>query len=535
VQQANSSGQRTAIFSAHNVRALVPGSQIIVTHPTVTNRAANALQFVGLAPSGTRDAAGGSAARSTSPTATTTAATNQSNELVVGAIGIQSGPTFTPGAGFAAPVGANRTAGTVVMYTEYRMVTAIGTQTANGSLSGRYNHAVVVATYRADITAPLRPTLSATVPTSPANDNSPEITGTAEANSTVRLYTNSACSSTVAGSGSAAQLASGGIAVSVADNTTTTFFARATDQAGNISPCSTSSVSYTEDSLAPTVTITAPAEGSETNDTTPTLGGTASAADPGPVTVKVYAGADTSGSLVTTLSASRDPATGAYSVSPASALSDGTYTAQASQQDGAGNVGQSPARTFVVDTVAPATAIATSIPEKTPRLSAGFTFTSPDPHATFYCSLDGAAFEPCSSPQEYNDLALGQHTFEVRARDEAANIDTTPAVVSWMISPRKHARKATLKLRRHIQAQGKVTVADGFEPCANRVRVVVQREKGRRWVMVAKTLTTKTGRFEVKLRDKAGRYRAVVNKKLIRTSTADRCTPARSRPRGHRH
>ncbi len=67
------------------------------------------------------------------------------------------------------------------------------------------------------------------------------------------------------------------------------------------------------------------------------------------MTVKIYAGTDTSGSLVQTRTALRDSVTGAYSVD-ATVLAEGTYTAKASQSDAAGNTGHSSANTFVVDT-----------------------------------------------------------------------------------------------------------------------------------------------------------------------------------------
>ena len=72
-------------------------------------------------------------------------------------------------------------------------------------------------------------------PASPANDNSPKITGSAEAGSTVKLYTTSDCSGSVAASGTAAAFSSPGITVAVADDSTTTFKATATDAAGNVS------------------------------------------------------------------------------------------------------------------------------------------------------------------------------------------------------------------------------------------------------------------------------------------------------------
>jgi hypothetical protein len=98
---------------------------------------------------------------------------------------------------------------------------------------------------------PAAPTLTDTDPDSPANENAPRVKGSAEAGSTVRLYTDAACSGPVAATGAAAEFASPGLQVTVADNTTTTFYAAATDQAGSTSPCSTSSITYVENSAAP--------------------------------------------------------------------------------------------------------------------------------------------------------------------------------------------------------------------------------------------------------------------------------------------
>src|SRR5204863_620842 len=125
-------------------------------------------------------------------------------------------------------------------------------------------------TYVEDSNAPAAPTVSSTSPASPANNNAPKIIGSAEAGSTVKLYTNASCTSAVAGSGSAAAFASPGLTVSVADDSTTSFYATAADAAGNASACSSTSVTYVEDSTAPaapTVTSTSPA--SPANDNVP--------------------------------------------------------------------------------------------------------------------------------------------------------------------------------------------------------------------------------------------------------------------------
>ena len=114
---------------------------------------------------------------------------------------------------------------------------------------------------------PPAPTVSSSSPASGANDNNPKVIGTAEANSTVKLYTNNTCTSAVAATGTAADFASPGLTVTVANNSTTTFFATAQNAAG-ISTCSPTSVSYTETTPpppAPTLTGSAPLSGSNNN------------------------------------------------------------------------------------------------------------------------------------------------------------------------------------------------------------------------------------------------------------------------------
>jgi glucose/arabinose dehydrogenase len=96
--------------------------------------------------------------------------------------------------------------------------------------------------------APVTPTLTATAPGSPANENSPIVFGSAQAGSTVKLYTDSACTAQV-GTASAIGLGSSGIQVSVPDNSTTAFHATATI-GGDVSGCSTP-LTYVEDSRQP--------------------------------------------------------------------------------------------------------------------------------------------------------------------------------------------------------------------------------------------------------------------------------------------
>ena len=109
----------------------------------------------------------------------------------------------------------------------------------------------------------------------------------------------------------------------------------------------------TASKFPPTVTLTAPANGSFTNDTTPLITGTADNAtgDASTVTAKIYSGTGTTGTLVQTKTGSRSGTS--YSFALTTALAQGTYTAVVTQTDTSSNTGTSNANTFTVDTTAP--------------------------------------------------------------------------------------------------------------------------------------------------------------------------------------
>ncbi|HEV2952080.1 MAG TPA: hypothetical protein VGZ51_08245, partial [Actinomycetota bacterium] len=63
---------------------------------------------------------------------------------------------------------------------------------------------------------------------------------------------------------------------------------------------------------------------------------------------------------------------------------------------------------------------------------------TPTTELSFECSLDGALFEPCSSPETLSALTGGMHTFAVRAVDsgtlgETPNADQSPASYTWQV------------------------------------------------------------------------------------------------------
>ena len=104
--------------------------------------------------------------------------------------------------------------------------------------------------FTVDTVPPAPPQITATVPASPANNNNPKVRGSAAAGSTVRLYKTAGCTGAPVATGPATQFASPGLSATVADNTTTSFRARAADAVGNLSTCS-SPRTYVEDSTAP--------------------------------------------------------------------------------------------------------------------------------------------------------------------------------------------------------------------------------------------------------------------------------------------
>jgi Concanavalin A-like lectin/glucanases superfamily/Bacterial Ig-like domain/Calcineurin-like phosphoesterase len=105
----------------------------------------------------------------------------------------------------------------------------------------------------------------------------------------------------------------------------------------------------TIDDTAPNVTLTSPAGGGSTTDTTPSFEGDAGGAvgDEATVNVDIHAGSDTNSTPVQSPVATRD-GDGSFSVEASPALEPGTYTARARQTDRAGNLGQSTANTFTV-------------------------------------------------------------------------------------------------------------------------------------------------------------------------------------------
>jgi CSLREA domain-containing protein len=82
----------------------------------------------------------------------------------------------------------------------------------------------------------------------------------------------------------------------------------------------------------------------------------------------------------------------------------------------------------------------------TVQTGASFEFSSTEEGSTFECSLDGATFAACATPRGYSSLAVGEHTFRVRAVDAAGNADDTPASHTWTVGPAPVSRNVSCGL-----------------------------------------------------------------------------------------
>ncbi|MDX5437778.1 MAG: Ig-like domain-containing protein, partial [Pontibacter sp.] len=91
------------------------------------------------------------------------------------------------------------------------------------------------------------------------------------------------------------------------------------------------------------------------------------------------------------------------------------------------------------DTQAPETTIASKPAAISNKNTAAFSFTSNESKVQFQVSMDGAAFVTAATPYTHSSLADGEHTLQVRAIDQAGNIDPTPATYTWTIDTKAPA------------------------------------------------------------------------------------------------
>jgi hypothetical protein len=190
-----------------------------------------------------------------------------------------------------------------------------------------------------EIQAPVTPTVTVTDPVSPSTtDTTPKVKGTYSAGpfpwealintSGIRLYTDSACTQ-LAVSGDPGAFQSTGLEVTV-QNTSTTFHAASINTYGIISPCSSSSVSFTHDSLGPVVTI---AGAATTTDRTPAF---------------TFTGPDPSGPVAYQCSVDSGAFAACTSPFTAASLKIGAHTLGVRGADALGNQGAAATKAFTI-------------------------------------------------------------------------------------------------------------------------------------------------------------------------------------------
>jgi CSLREA domain-containing protein len=115
-------------------------------------------------------------------------------------------------------------------------------------------------------------------------------------------------------------------------------------------------------------------------------------------------------------------------------LTAGPHTFQVRAINGEGLAAVPASYTWQVDTEPPEVSITAGPSGTTNATAATFEFTATDPATpvTTECSIDEATFTHCESPQEYNGLGAGTHTFEVKATDQAGNT-SAPVVRTWKV------------------------------------------------------------------------------------------------------
>src|SRR5438552_3456823 len=152
---SGTSGVRTVIFSAFVNTALGNQDTITVTHPLATSKAVSVDEFSGLRASAL-DRTPSATGNETTPATSATAVTTQPDELLLGAVGVETKKTesFTPGAGYTALTASSSgpalgaSTDNVTIDPEYQIVTATGSYAAGGTLGRVRLWAAAIATYR---------------------------------------------------------------------------------------------------------------------------------------------------------------------------------------------------------------------------------------------------------------------------------------------------------------------------------------------------------------------------------------------------
>ncbi len=289
-------------------------------------------------------------------------------------------------------------------------------------------------TFTVDLTPPVVPVIDAPSAGATLADSTPTVSGTAEANSTVRVFVDGSLTPSCTTTATAGGTWTCDLSPALNDGAYT-LTATATDAASNASAAS-AGVSITIDTQAPVVpVIDAPSAGATLADSTPTVSGTAEANS----TVKVFVDGSLTPSCTTTATAG-----GTWTCDLSPALNDGAHTLTATATDAASNVSAASAGVSItIDTQAPvvpvidAPSAGATLADSTPTVSG-----TAEANSTVKVFVDGSLTPSCTTTATAGgtwtcDLSPalndGAHTLTATATDAASNVSAASAGVSITI------------------------------------------------------------------------------------------------------
>jgi hypothetical protein len=192
-----------------------------------------------------------------------------------------------------------------------------------------------------------------------------------------------------------------------------TFKVRATDTAGNLGLATT--YTWTIDTTTPMASLSAYPD-SITNQTVANFG---------------FSATPPSGGSIIGYECQLDSGAWSSCSSPKSysSLLQGNHSFGVRSIDNNLNVSDPMTYSWTIDTTVPVLTISGHPAVLTNSASAQFIFAAMDSGDgaidTYYCQLDGAGFNQCSSPRDLSGLAQGSHVFEVKVTDTAGNTSAT--------------------------------------------------------------------------------------------------------------
>jgi hypothetical protein len=176
------------------------------------------------------------------------------------------------------------------------------------------------------------------------------------------------------------------------------------------------------------------------------------------------------------------------------ALAEGAHTLAVRARD-ANGPGPADSRSFRVDARVPQTTITGGPGGVTSDPTPSFRFASNEPGSSFQCRVDGEPFAACTSPRTTSELADGDHTFHVRARDQALRLDPTPASRSFTVDTtapettitkapkrkvkiKKRKKKVAFEFASNESASFECSLdGEAFQPCTSPVTEKVRKGK----------------------------------------------------------